>query len=154
MHKRTSPRLKNYDYTLPGGYFVTLCSFQRLPIFGEICDYTMALNDVGSLAIQVWDSLPAKYDNIILDARVVMPNHFHGLLIIEEQKNYGLTQFIGWYKYQTTKMINQLWGTWGKQVWQRSFHDSIIRKPEDLVEYREYILGNPAQWAEDEYNRV
>ena len=51
-------------------------------------------------------------------------------------------------------MINQLWGTKGEQVWQRSFHDCIVRKPEALVEYREYILGNPAQWAEDEYNRV
>ena len=90
MHKRTSPRLKNYDYTLPGGYFVTICSYQRLPIFGEICDYTMVLNGAGRLAMQVWDSLTAKYDNIILDARVVMPNHFHGLLIIEEQKKAGL----------------------------------------------------------------
>ncbi len=154
MLSRQSPRLKNFNYTVPGGYFVTICTHQRMSILGEIQDFNMVLNDAGRIAELTWDAMAARFDNLTLDARVIMPNHIHGLLFITEQKKRGLNQFIAWYKYQTTVLINRLWGASGQSVWQRSYYDHIIRPSEDIAKYREYILGNPAKWAEDEYNRI
>ena len=154
FHRRKSARLKNYDYTLPGGYFVTICTYQRLPFLGSITAYSMFLSEAGNIANVAWEAIGKQFDNLSLDAWVIMPNHVHGLILINCQAKTGLCQFIAWYKYQTTVQINRLWGTQGKPVWQRSFFDHIIRTPEDIAEIREYILGNPAKWSEDEYNRV
>jgi len=114
----------------------------------------MVHNDAGRCAEDTWDAMANQFDNLILDARVIMPNHIHGFLIITEQKKRGLNQFIAWYKYQTTVLINRLWGTSGQPVWQRSYYDHIVRPSEDIAKFREYILGNPGKWAEDEYNRI
>ncbi len=82
-HHRRSIRLRDYDYTQAGAYFITLCTHQRLPLFGTVIDGEMQINDWGKVVQACWDEIPAHYPMIERDAFVVMPNHVHGILVIE-----------------------------------------------------------------------
>ena len=79
--RRRSLRLRGYDYSWAGAYFVTVCTYNRASLFGEIVNGEMQLNDVGQVARRVWDGLPRDYQHVELDA-VVMPNHVHGILTL------------------------------------------------------------------------
>ncbi len=79
---RKSIRLKEFDYTLLGAYFVTLCTYQRKSLFGDIVDGWMQLNEFGIIISAYWENLPINFRNIKLDAWVVMPNHFHGIILL------------------------------------------------------------------------
>ncbi|MSQ22194.1 MAG: hypothetical protein EXR53_02650 [Dehalococcoidia bacterium] len=81
-HQRHSVRLKGYDYTMPGAYFITICTYQRLPLFGEIVNGEMRLNPHGHFAQDCWNALPDHFTHAKLDTFVVMPNHVHGVLLI------------------------------------------------------------------------
>jgi putative transposase len=84
---RHSIRLKNYDYSRPGLYFVTICVYDRLYLFGKIINYEMKLNDAGKIAKKCWLEIPGHYPNVVLHEYVIMPNHIHG--IIEITKSVG-----------------------------------------------------------------
>jgi len=84
-HHRRSIRLKGYDYTQPGAYFITICTRGRECLFGEIIDGEMHLNEAGQIVVQTWQDLPNHISNVQLDAFVVMPNHVHGIIIITER---------------------------------------------------------------------
>jgi REP element-mobilizing transposase RayT len=84
IHHRHSIRLKNYDYSQAGAYFVTICAWQRECLFGEIEHGEMVLNDLGRIVESVWCQLPRYFSNIALDVHIIMPNHFHGILHINE----------------------------------------------------------------------
>jgi REP element-mobilizing transposase RayT len=81
-HHHRSIRLRGYDYTTPGAYFITLASWQRENIFGEILDGRIELNKFGQIAKQQWENLPCRFPHIDLDEFVIMPNHIHGIIII------------------------------------------------------------------------
>ena len=81
---RHSLRLPDFDYSQPGAYFITMVTYKRQPLFGAITDGEMFPNDAGKIVWEVWKLLPGRYPNISLDEAVVMPNHFHGIVIIEE----------------------------------------------------------------------
>ncbi len=81
-HHRRSIRLKGYDYTSPGWYYVTVCTHDRKFFFGDVADGQMRLNDAGRMVDFVWTQLPHQFQHITLDARVVMPNHMHGILVV------------------------------------------------------------------------
>lgn len=83
-HGRRSIRLKGYDYTKPGAYFVTLVAVDRTYLFGNIKDGKMELNDFGKIAEMCWHEIPQHFKNVQLDAFVIMPNHIHGIIIINE----------------------------------------------------------------------
>jgi putative transposase len=83
-HHRRSIRLKGYDYTQPGAYFITICTRGRECLFGEIIDGEMHLNEAGQIVVQTWQDLPNHISNVQLDAFVVMPNHVHGIIIITD----------------------------------------------------------------------
>jgi REP element-mobilizing transposase RayT len=82
-HNRRSTRLQGYDYTQPGAYFVTLVTWQRYCLFGEIVHGMMQLNPIGKIIQSEWQRLPRHFHNIRLDAFMVMPNHVHGTIVIE-----------------------------------------------------------------------
>jgi REP element-mobilizing transposase RayT len=84
-HHRRSIRLKGYDYTQPGAYFITICTHGRECLFGEIIDGEMHLNEAGQIVVQTWQDLPNHVPNVQLDAFVIMPNHVHGIIIITER---------------------------------------------------------------------
>lgn len=86
-YHRRSIRLKHYDYTTPGAYFITMCIQYRLCLLGEIVDGGMICNDAGDMVARWWEKLPTKFDNVILGEYVVMPNHFHGIIFIQPTPN-------------------------------------------------------------------
>ena len=81
-HNRRSIRLKGYDYSQAGAYFVTICTKDRISLFGEINDGEMILNDAGIIAEQCWKDIPVHFPNVLLDEWIIMPNHIHGIIII------------------------------------------------------------------------
>jgi len=84
IHKRHSIRLKDYDYSQAGAYFVTICSWQRECLFGEIIDDAMVLNDLGRIVADEWDRTPELRSNVDLDVWTIMPNYFHGIILIHD----------------------------------------------------------------------
>ena len=89
IHHRRSIRLKRYDYTQRGAYFVTICTHQRNCLFGEIVDGEIKLNTNGEIARGSWLSIPRHFKNVELDEFVIMPNHLHGIIIIESSEVAG-----------------------------------------------------------------
>jgi len=82
-HHRRSIRLRGYDYTQPGAYYVTIVTQERECLFGEVVDGKMRLNRAGQVARREWERLPCRFPHIRLDAFIVMPNHIHGIIIID-----------------------------------------------------------------------
>ena len=99
IHHRRSIRLKRYDYSQNGAYFVTVCVQNRKCLFGKIENGEMVLNDAAKIIEKYWQEIPEHYPNVILDAFVIMPNHIHGILIIDNDHNVGVplvgTQMMG-----------------------------------------------------------
>ena len=87
--QRKSPRLAGYDYTQSGAYFVTICTFQREHLFGDILDGEMRLNQLGEIAHQHWAALTSHFTDLELDAFVIMPNHLHGLPVLHNPPSVG-----------------------------------------------------------------
>ncbi|NQU30319.1 MAG: transposase, partial [Anaerolineae bacterium] len=121
IHHRRSIRLKGYDYARDGAYFVTIVTWQREMLFGEVVDGVMVLNDMGEIVREEWERAPIVRPYIELGAYVVMPNHIHGILI------FNVGAVIGQFKSIVTKRINTLHNSPGVPVWQRNYYDRIIR---------------------------
>lgn len=158
---RKSPRLKGYDYSTEGAYFVTVCVQDRRSLLGQIEDDTMALNSAGIMAGDWWRELSNKFDDIQLDFFVVMPNHFHGIIVINRYETDGsvamsLPDIMRWFKAMTSNAYirgvkSDNWQRFNGKLWQRSYHDHIIRNEDDLNRIREYVQTNPTRWGEDTY---
>jgi len=89
IHHRRSIRLRDYDYRSDGAYFVTLCTYQRECLFGEVVDGEIRLNEYGRIVESIWEELSARYPVIDLDSFVVMPNHVHGIIAIAGNDDVG-----------------------------------------------------------------
>jgi len=89
IHHRNSIRLRGFDYSNNGAYFVTICAQGRECLFGGICQGEMILNEAGRMVTQIWTTLSAKFPEIILGEFVVMPNHFHGIIVITDVNAHG-----------------------------------------------------------------
>ena len=159
MIRRTSNRLRGWNYANTAAYFVTLVVRERTCLFGEVVNGEMILNPFGSVVDESWRWLREQYDHIELDAYVVMPNHLHGIIVItDNQSGQSVSQgkplgrLIGAFKTVSTKQINELRSTPGESIWQRGFYDRVIRNEAELESVREYISGNPAKWDEDPEN--
>ena len=179
---RRSIRLRGYDYTQAGAYFVTICTQDRACLFGEIIDGQMRLNAAGHIVHDEWLRTEALRPNVELDAFVVMPNHFHGIIVLDPdcgdtldgrgtllraplQRAPTVEQFgkptsnsiptiVRLFKSASTKRINELRATPGARVWQRNYYEHIIRSEESLNRIREYITNNPMQWEWDRENAL
>ncbi len=92
--RRKSIRLKEYDYASAGAYFVTICTHDRECLFGTVADEKIVLNDTGRIVETEWLQTAEIRDNVFTDAYIVMPNHFHGILFIEEMANVGATGLV------------------------------------------------------------
>ena len=147
LPKRKSPRIKNYDYSNPNYYFITICTHDKKCIFGE----PGKLNLLGKIAEDCLLNIPELYSNIELDKYVVMPNHIHGIFVVKSEKTDttldDLSMILGQYKMSVTKKIRRIEPE--KQVWQRSFHDHVIRNQSGYEKIWMYIENNPLKWEED-----
>ncbi len=152
--QRKSPRLPKYDYSQAGAYFVTICTFRRLPLFGEIRDGVMYRNSTGEIAAACWLALPDHYPHIELDVSVIMPNHMHGIIVIYAEEASGappLGQIINSYKGAVTRQVRRAANQPDLRIWQGRYHDHIIRSEASLQAIREYVVTNPARWPEDTF---
>ncbi len=233
LHNRQSIRLKGYDYSQAGLYFITVCTHNRECLFGNIVDRVMILNDSGKMIETEWLKLSKRFLNIRIHEYVVMPNHFHGIIEIVQtnvmatvgatlvvahqpnpQNNVGATLVValnenvseyddakidngknvdgqngntindGVHKNNDirattrvapTSTINKTigdmmdafksittveyirgvknlgWSRFNGKLWQRNYHDHIIRNYQSYVTISEYIINNPAKWKDDKF---
>jgi len=152
--QRKLTRLQGYDYAQAGAYFVTICTQHRHCLFGSIKDGVMSLNPAGEMIVLWWGRIPERFPNAEIDYFVVMPNHVHGIVVLDGSAPSGLSDAVGWFKTMTTNAYihgvkEQEWTAFDGQFWQRSYHDHIIRNEPDLNRIREYVMINPARWDED-----
>lgn len=146
-------RLRTYDYSADGIYYVTICTRKKIPYFGEIKSGKMILSDVGAIIEKFWLQIPSHFPSIFLDDYIVMPDHIHAILIID-QKNImteGLVtrkpNSIGVVINQFKRICTVTLKTAGYDfVWQPRFHDHIIRTQPELHRIRKYIAENPSKW--------
>jgi putative transposase len=179
IHHRRSIRLQGYDYSQAGAYFVTVCTQGRECLSGDIVDGKMQVNDAGRMVRDIWHKITEHFPYVDIDECVVMPNHFHGIIVMCNDYCRGevsspiavspmpkikqggetpplrrptLGKIGAYFKYQSAKQINQIRNTPGYPVWQRDYYEHIIRNEEELTRIRRYIIDNPAKWSEDEDN--
>jgi len=173
-----STRLKNYDYSQNGAYFVTICAKNREHWFGKIVisqlQYEMRLSEIGNNAQKYWLKIPNHFSFVKLGEFVVMPNHIHGIVIIDKNDNYIVetpnveTPKLGvstgndkkyWKSGNLGVIINQykrVCTIQSRQInpnfaWQSRFYDRIIRNEKEYGRISEYIFYNPQNWEKDDY---
>lgn len=163
VHNRHTIRLRGYDYSQDGYYFVTICTHEREWLFGEIIDGQMKLSSVGDVVNQVWRLLPSRFD-IELNQFQIMPNHVHGIIVLtgnsmgREDRAPTLGQILAYFKYESTKQINCRGGVFPPQtfnkIWQRNYYEHIIRNEKEYWAIRKYIIDNPKNWDNDTENML
>ena len=140
--KRKHPRLRQYDYSQPGYYFVTICTSEKRCIFGG----PNKLNQFGQTAQQCMMEIEKHITGVRVDKWVVMPNHVHAIIkLLDTSAN--LSVIVGQYKSAVTKRIHAVRAD--LTVWQTSFHDHVIRTEQDYLKIWNYIHTNPMRWQED-----
>ncbi len=158
IHHRKSIRLKEYDYAESGMYFFTVCCHDKKALLGHISEGEIELNRFGEIVHEVWLDLPKHYAQIKLDEFVVMPNHIHGILVINPPagesgaKKHTLSEIIRALKTFSARQINALRSLAGVPVWQRNYYEHIIRDESSYTTIAEYIQTNPMQWEKDDYH--
>lgn len=146
--QRKSPRLKGYDYSQSGGYFVTICTYERYYFFGDVLNGEMQYDPIGQIAMDCWQEIPEHHPTVELDYCVVMPNHVHGILVLNDNSP-KLGTIIGTYKAAVTRKVRELQIL--DRIWQSGYYDHIIHDEPDLNRIREYVFYNPAKWEKDRY---
>jgi REP element-mobilizing transposase RayT len=166
LPQRKRNRLEGYDYSLSGAYFVTICTHNRACLFGEINEAQMLLNSFGKVAQDEWLRTGQIRSNVILEQFVIMPNHVHGVIMIDypwmgirrpEDARQSIERIVAGFKAACVRRINQLRAAGAdsitrRPIWQKSFYDEIIRDERHLNNVRTYIADNPAQWEFDHEN--
>ncbi|MBR3896364.1 MAG: transposase [Bacteroidaceae bacterium] len=172
IHHRRSVRLQEYDYSQDGFYFVTICVHDRLPLFGEIVDGEMLLNDAGRMVERWYAETECAFPNINCLEMIIMPNHFHciwrivGADLCVCPENGGdvlsgghtgppLHTVVQWFKTMTTNAyirgVKQCgWPPFNIRLWQRNYYEHIIRNQRSYEEISCYILDNPMHWPDDQ----
>ncbi|MEL6269261.1 MAG: transposase [Chloroflexota bacterium] len=151
LPQRKSPRLQGYDYSQAGAYFITICTHNRVHLFGTIADAEMVTTSAGNIATERWFALPQHHASIELDGFVVMPNHVHGILVFPDDGALNLSTVMQSYKSSVTRHIRKALLQPDLKIWQMRFHDHIIRNERDLNNIRHYVQTNPAGWEEDTF---
>ena len=171
---RRSVRLKEYDYARTGAYFVTICTRDKQPLFGEIIDGEMHMNNTGEIVRKCWLEIPGHFQNVTLDQFVIMPNHVHGIVVITDNpvgakhasplrlyktKTHGtkprsLGAMVASFKSAVTQQNNLLLRTPGNSFWQRNYYEHVVRNESELNKIRRYIINNPPKWEYDLENRI
>ena len=162
-HHRHSIRLKNYDYSQAGAYFVTIDIQNRDHLLGNIVNGEMVLNDAGKMIDEQWNALKERFPSVDLDIYQIMPDHFHGIIVIvgatlvvarDDAKPTTLGDIIGAFKSITTHeyikgVENKNWQRFSKHLWQRNYYEHVVRDENDLERIRKYIQLNPSNWNSD-----
>ncbi len=159
IHHRRSVRLRGYDYSQAGLYFVTICVKDRVAAFGTVMDGNMYLSEKGEIAQHVWNGLPERFPYLEIDDFVIMPDHVHGILVIPFDVDMGETvmptlgQIVRAYKAVVTRSIRV--SGMPEFEWHRSYNEHVIRlrNKNELERVRQYIISNPARWQQKRGNQ-
>lgn len=183
IHKRRSVRLKGYDYSRAGLYFITICVQNRKCLFGKIENVGiyqgMSLHDIGQIAHQYWLDIPNHCPRMVLHEHIIMPNHMHGIIQLTDAvagtrhgvslpngmtpQSTNTNQFGNPVSGSVSMIINQYKSSvkrWCNKngheyfQWQSRFHDHIIRNQESYETIANYIINNPAKWQEDKFYQL
>lgn len=183
IHHRKSIRLKGYDYSQAGLYFVTICVQDRKCLFGHVENGETILNDAGQMVENEWLKLPQRFPNITLHEFVVMPNHFHAIMeivgatLVVAQNDMGqpdmgqpqgiapttkpktVGDMVGAFQSIVTveyiRGVKQLgWEPFNGRLWQRNYWEHIIRNEQSYQRISEYIINNPKNWENDTLNKI
>jgi REP element-mobilizing transposase RayT len=177
IHHRKSIRLKGYDYSQPGLYFITICVQDRKHLFGKIENKEMILNEAGKIAEACWQEIPEHFPNVKLHEYIIMPNHVHGIVEIVGAENflpqYSQTDTVSpvgaenilpqhsigsivkgfkigvtkWFRNNKVGAIKIL-----SSIWQRNYYEHIIRNEQSFEHITAYIINNPSNWADDDFS--
>ncbi|MGC2828005.1 MAG: hypothetical protein WB994_00050 [Candidatus Acidiferrum sp.] len=168
---RRSTRLQNMDYAQPGAYFVTLCAFCKRCIFGTVETGRMRLSPIGDIVSACWVDLPNHFPGAKVDIFIVMPNHVHGILAIEERTRRAVplrddqrfeafrrplpgsvSTMVRSFKSAVTKLVRDGMGDRTMQVWQSNYFERVLRNGDEFANATRYILENPIMWHLDKAN--
>jgi putative transposase len=179
---RRSVRLKGFDYASPGAYFVTICTYDRAPLLGQVVSGNVVLSEIGRIVAEEWLRTLQVRVEVALDAWVIMPNHLHGILLVNpnapvgayghtplpvindgalagalavacfRSPSHSLGAIVRGFKGAAARRVNAWRGTPKAPVWQRNYHEHIIRNERELWAIEEYIQNNPPQWEMDRDN--
>jgi putative transposase len=177
IHHRRSIRLKEYDYSQAGAYFITICVKDKSCLFGNILDDKMILNDAGAMVDKWWQKIPEKFPDIELDEYQIMPNHFHAIVVntgnlastgtvnnlpgeentLGEHTGSPLFSVVRWFKTMSTNeyirnVKSNNWPTFNGKLFQRNYWEHIIRGEQSYNNIADYIRNNPAKWANDMFH--
>ena len=153
---RKPNRLKNYDYSSSGRYFITICTAEKQCLLSEIsavfdiCDpYALRLTAIGNVVKTAVEQIPVRYPSVQVENYVIMPNHVHLLLLVGQDcdnriEGPSVQTVIGHFKRAVSMEL-------GSSIWQKGFHDHVIRSMRDYERHWNYIDSNPIKWVEDEY---
>ena len=155
LPQRKGIRLKDYDYSQAGYYFITICTRDKRNLFwdvGATCgrpDQKPLLTNIGELVNREINKISFIYENVQINKYVIMPNHIHMIIVMFDRSGRSKTA------PTISRIIQQFKGSVSKQagfsLWQKSFYDHIIRHEEKYLEICEYIETNPIKWKEDKY---
>ncbi|NET33299.1 MAG: transposase [Cyanothece sp. SIO1E1] len=175
-----SARLPHRNYAANGRYFVTICTYNRRYFLGDVSKKQVQLSEIGVTAQRYWAGIPDHFDDVAIDAYVVMPNHVHGIVVIDRPVGFSsvvgdsgetlrcnvsttrrqmaaispragsLGAIVRSYKSAVTRWCRQ--NGFNDFGWQSRFYDHIIRADGSLNRIRAYIANNPAKWENDRNN--
>jgi len=180
-HHRKLNRWRGWDYSENGWYFVTICTRERKDLFGGIENNLIKINDCGMVVKKCWDEIPNHFEGVGLDEFIILPNHVHGIVILNgcagmgDGRKFGIVgnadlrslrreNNLRWLKmadYDRTKMYlpkiiqgfkSSVSRKIGRPIWQKSFYDRIIRDEKECDKIRFYIRNNPKLWYRDRNN--
>lgn len=158
-YNRHSIRLKGFDYAKPRLYFVTICVQSRQPLFGNVCDGKMVLNDAGEMVKSCWEQIHQRYPSLSINQYVVMPNHFHAIVDLSSSDGtISMPSVIGAFKSISTNeyisgVRRGLWMPFEKRLWQRNYYEHIVRGLMDYCRIIKYIQNNPVRWCAKEFEK-
>jgi REP element-mobilizing transposase RayT len=181
-YRIATTRLQSWDYAADAYYFVTICTQGRWHFFGDVVNDAMQLSAIGEVAHQFWADIPRHFAHVALDEYVVMPNHVHGIVIIQREHlpnvetrhgaslppaspippSEAANEFGPLKPGSLQSVVNQYKGSvtrWCRKnhhtafAWQSGYYDHIIRSEESLRRIRDYVVNNPLKWALDKENQ-
>lgn len=152
-YRTRNPRLPYWDYSSDGRYFITILIKNRERLLGSVVNKVLILSEVGQIVEQCWFELPLHYSNLQLGAFVIMPDHIHGIMIINNSmlktgsERHELAEFIRGFKTFSTRRINEMNNTPTRRIWHSRYYERLIRNEKEYATVEQYIKTNPSRWV-------
>jgi REP element-mobilizing transposase RayT len=163
---RRSIRLPGYHYAETGAYFLTICAYRKECVFGRVRDNGVELTRMGEMVAECWAELPQHFPHVEIPVHVVMPNHFHGIVVLHKGRNRNrdraeafqkpmagsVATLVRCLKAEVTRRANRAGRELGHPVWKRNYFERVLRDGQEYSAASRYTAENPMRWEFDEEN--